>query len=190
MTRLLRFTPLQRTLHCVMAVCILTMLFVGVHMVSSINPKYLTLITLHKTLGLVILLVALIRLAVRLRSGAPPLPPDLPAPMKLAAHASHYALYVFMIGLPLIGWAMLSAAGYPIVLWGGLWLPPIAPQSDALHTALWRAHVNLALLFYAVILLHVAAALFHALVRRDGVFEAMGPDLRREEAASAPSPAE
>ena len=96
--------------------------------------------------------------------------------MKLGAHLSHYALYALMITLPLIGWSMLSAAGYPVVLWGGLWLPPIAPQSDSLHTLLWHAHVYLALLFFAVILLHVAAALFHALVRRDDVFEAMGPD--------------
>ena len=120
-----------------------------------------------------ILLLALIRLGVRLRSGAPSLPSDLPPPMKLAAHLSHYALYALMIALPLIGWATLSAAGYPVVLWGGFWLPPIAPQSDSLHTLLWIAHVSLALLFFAVILLHIAAALFHALVRRDGVFEAM-----------------
>lgn len=190
MTRLPRFTPLQRTLHWVMAACILTMLFVGVDMVSTVNPKYLALITLHRTLGIVILVLALIRLAVRLRSGAPPLPRDLPEPMKLAAYGSHVALYALMIGLPLIGWAMLSSAGYPVVLMGGLWLPPIAPQSDGLHTVLWAAHVTLAFLFYAVILLHVAAALFHALVRRDGVFEAMGPELRRDAAEPARQPAE
>ncbi|MGO9421748.1 cytochrome b [Roseiarcus sp.] len=187
MIRVPRFTPLQRARHWIMAVCILTMLFIGVHMVSSINPKYLTLITIHKTLGIVILVLALIRLAVRLRSGAPPLPLDLPEPMKLAAHLSHYALYALMIGLPLTGWAMLSSAGYPIVLWGGIWLPPIAPQSDGLHTVLWQAHVWLALLFYAVILMHVAAALFHALVRRDGVFEAMGPELNHRAEATSPA---
>ena len=191
MIRALRFTPLQRTLHWVMAACILTMLFVGAHMVSTVNPKYLPLFALHRTLGIVILVLALIRLAVRLRFGAPPLPDDLPGPMKLAARGSHHALYALMIGLPLIGWATLSSAGYPVVLMGGLQLPPIAPQSDALHTALWQAHVVLALLFFAVILLHVAAALFHALVRRDGVFEAMGPDLRRDQAIGpARQPAE
>ncbi len=190
MTDAARFTPLQRALHWIMAVCILTMLFIGVHMVATISPKYLTYIAIHKPLGIVILVLALIRLAVRLSSGAPPLPADLPEPMKLGAYLSHYALYALMIGLPLIGWAMLSAAGYPVVLWGGLWLPPIAPQSDSLHTLLWHAHVYLALLFFAVILLHVAAALFHALVRRDGVFEAMGPDLTHETAEAARQPAE
>ena len=104
--------------------------------------------------------------------------------MKLAAHLSHYALYALMIALPLIGWAMLSAGGYPVVLWGGYSLPPIAPQSDRLHTLLWHAHVYLALLFFAVILMHVGAALFHALVRRDGVFEAMTPTPTREAGAT------
>ena len=118
-------------------------------------------------------MLALIRLVVRLRSGAPPLPPDLPEPMKLAAHLSHYALYILMIGMPLIGWAMLSAAAYPVVLYGGVHLPAILPQSDRLHAVLWDAHFYLAFVFFAVILMHVAAALFHALIRRDGVFEAM-----------------
>jgi cytochrome b561 len=187
MTRADRFTPLQRALHWTMAVCILAMLFIGVHMVATVNPKYLPLFTVHKTLGLVILVLALIRLAVRFSSGAPALPADLPALIKLGAILSHVALYVLMIALPLIGWAMLSAAGYPIILWGGFWLPPIAPQSDSLHTALLWAHVLLAFLFFAVILMHIAAALFHALIRRDGVFEAMAPTPTRAEPLGQPA---
>jgi cytochrome b561 len=93
--------------------------------------------------------------------------------MKLAAYLSHYALYILMIGMPLIGWAMLSAAAYPVVLYGGVHLPPILPQSDRLHAALWDAHFYLAFVFFALILMHVAAALFHALIRQDGVFESM-----------------
>jgi cytochrome b561 len=170
-----RFTPLQRLLHWFMAVCILTMLFVGVGMVSTIAPKYLTLVSIHKPLGIAILVLALIRLAVRLRYGTPPLPADLPEPMKLAAYLSHYALYALMIGLPLIGWAMLSAAEYPVVQFWGMRVPAILPQSDSLHTLLWDAHFYLAFAFFALILLHVAAGLFHALVRRDGVFESMAP---------------
>jgi cytochrome b561 len=169
------FNPVQRLLHWVMAVCILAMLFIGVGMVSTIMPKYLSLVSIHKPLGIAILVLALIRLAVRLRYGAPSLPADLPAPMKLAAELSHYALYALMIGLPLIGWAMLSAASYPVVLFSGVYLPQILPLSDSLHTLLWNAHYYLAFALFALILLHVAAALFHALVRRDGVFESMAP---------------
>jgi cytochrome b561 len=169
----LRFTAPQRLLHWLMAVCILAMLFIGVGMVSTVAPKYLTLVSIHKPLGVAILILAIIRLITRLIQGAPPLPFDMPEPMKLAARLSHYAFYLLMIGMPLIGWGMLSAAGYPIVLSGGLSLPMILPRSDSLHALLWNAHHYLAFAFFALILLHAAAALFHALIRRDGVFEAM-----------------
>jgi cytochrome b561 len=170
-----RFTPLQRLLHWLMAACILAMLFIGVGMVSTIMPKYLPLVSIHKSLGIAILVLALIRLAVRLRFGAPSLPASLPEPLKLAAHLSHFAFYILMIGMPLIGWAMLSAAAYPVVVFGGVYLPAILPQSDSLHSLLWDAHFYLAFVFFALILLHVAAAIFHALVRHDGVFTAMAP---------------
>jgi len=180
-----RFTPLQRALHWLMAICILSMLFIGVGMVSTIMPKYLTLVSIHKSLGIAILVLALLRLAVRLRFGAPPLPRELPEPMKLAAELSHYALYALMIGMPLIGWAMMSAANYPIIIFGGLHLPPILPQSDSLHALLWNAHYYLAFAFFALVLLHIAAALFHALIRRDGVFETMAPISGHEQVTPA-----
>jgi len=178
-----RFTPLQRLLHWLMAACVLAMLFIGVGMVSTVMPKYLTLVSIHKPLGIAILVLALIRLALRLRYGAPPLPADLPEPMKLAAESSHYLLYALMIGMPLIGWGMMSAAAYPVVLFAGWQLPAILPQSDSLHTLLWDAHFYLAFAFFALVLLHVAAALFHALVRRDGVFATMAPVVTYNEIA-------
>jgi cytochrome b561 len=180
-----RFTPLQRLLHWLMAVCMFAMLFIGVGMLSTVKPKYLTLVSIHKPLGIAILVLALVRLAVRLRYGAPSLPADLPEPMKLAAKLSHYAFYVLMISMPLIGWGMLSAAAYPVVLFGDVHLPAIVPHSDGLHTLLWNAHFYLAFAFFALILMHVAAALFHALVRRDGVFEAMAPVSSRDEVMPA-----
>ncbi len=123
-----------------MAVCIIAMLFIGVGMVSTVTPKYLTLVSIHKPLGIAILILALVRLVVRLAVGAPPLPADLPEPMKLAAHLSHYALYALMIAMPLIGWGMLSAAAYPVVLFGGVTLPrhPAAERQPA-HPAVERA---------------------------------------------------
>lgn len=169
------FNPLQRLLHWLMAACLIAMFFIGVGMVSTITPKYLPLVAIHKTLGMGILVLALLRLALRVRFGAPSLPADLPEPMRLAAHLSHYALYGLMIVMPLLGWAMLSAAGYPVVLYGKVFLPTILPQGDRLHTLLWNAHHYLAFAFFALMLLHVAAALFHVLVRQDEVFEAIAP---------------
>src|SRR3984885_3142665 len=154
-----RFTVAQRVIHWLMAICILAMLFIGVGMESTIMPKYLTLVSIHKPLGIAILVLALVRLAVRLRYGSPPLPAALPEPMKLAAYLSHYALYALMIGMPLIGWGMLSAAAYPVVLYGGVQLPAVLRLSESLHTLLWDAHFCLAFAFFALTLLHVAAAL-------------------------------
>jgi cytochrome b561 len=168
-----RFSLLQRLLHWLMAICIIAMLFIGVRMVSTTTPSYLPLIRTHETLGMAIFVLVWIRLALRLRLGAPPLPSDLPAPIKAAAVLSQYALYGLMIMMPALGWAMLSAENYPVALYGHIILPSISPESEAAHTWLWRAHHYLAFAFFALILMHLAAALFHALVRRDGVFETM-----------------
>ena len=173
MTTRTRFAVPQRILHWFMAICILSMLFIGVGMVSTVTTKYLTLVQIHKPLGIAILVLALIRLALRFYYGSPALPADLPPPMKLAAELSQVVLYALMIGMPLIGWAMLSAASYPVVLFGGVHLPSILPVNPSLHTLLWHAHYYLAFAFFALILMHVAAILFHKLIRNDGVFETM-----------------
>ena len=173
----LRFTPLQRVLHWTMAVGILAMLFIGVGMVSTIEREHLVLVDIHKPLGIALLVLALLRLLVRWRKGAPPLPASMPEPMKLAARLSHLAFYVLMIAMPLLGWAMLSAAAYPVMV-AGVRLPSLLPASAPLHSLLWDAHRVLAFCLFALILVHLAAALFHAWVRRDGVFETMGPRRR------------
>jgi cytochrome b561 len=157
-----------------MAVCILSMLFIGVGMVSTVKPTYLILLGVHKPLGISILVLALLRIIVRWRRGAPPLPADLPEPMRLAAHLSHYALYLLMIAMPLIGWGMLSAGDIPVIVLG-IHLPPILPFNPPLHATLRAWHTYLAFVFFALILLHLAAALFHALIRKDGVFRSMAP---------------
>ncbi|WMJ71361.1 cytochrome b [Stenotrophomonas sp. 24(2023)] len=166
------FNLLARVLHWTMAVMILAMLFIGVTMVASLHLRPL-LIDLHRPLGAAIFVLVLLRLYNRLRHRAPLLPADLPAWQVLAAKASHGLLYALMLAMPLVGWAMLSAGGYPIVLWGDVHLPAIVPHTPALYTALRNAHSLLAYVLFATVLMHVGAALFHLWVRRDGVFQAM-----------------
>ncbi|MBN9587648.1 MAG: cytochrome B [Alphaproteobacteria bacterium 64-11] len=166
-----RFSVLQRWLHWLMAVMVIAMLFIGIGMVSTVQPRFGTLVAVHRPLGIAILLLAMVRLAVRWRRGTPP----LPAWQTFGAKASHVLLYALLLAMPLIGWSMLSAGGYPIVLWGPLRLPAIMPHDDSLYAVLRGAHTVLALLLFATILLHLAAALFHALARRDGVFASMVP---------------
>ena len=167
------FTPLARALHWLMAAMILAMLFIGVGMVSTVAPAHQWLLALHKPLGVAILVLALARLVVRWRHPPPPLPEDLPTLQRLAAKASHWLLYALMLAMPLIGWAMLSAAGDPIMLGASLQLPSILPADPVLFALLRRMHAWLAYLLFAMIVLHLAAALHHGLIRRDGVFESM-----------------
>lgn len=166
------FNLAARILHWGMAVLILTMLFVGVGMVSSISLRP-GLLSLHRPIGIAILLLVILRLANRLRHSPPPLPADLPPIQKRAAHASHWLLYGLMFAMPLIGWSMLSAGGYPVAMFKGFTLPPIAPHDPAVFAILRTAHTWLALLLFATVLMHLAAALFHAWVRRDKVFASM-----------------
>jgi len=170
-----RFTGTARLLHWLMAVLILTMLFIGVGMVSTVSTRYQLLVGIHRPLGIAILVLALIRLGWRLGHPPPPLPADLPTVQQALAKLSHYLLYLLMLVLPLVGWGMLSAQDYPVQLWPGVHLPPILPASPMLYATLRSAHTVLAYLFFATILAHVAAALMHGLVRRDGVFSSMAP---------------
>ena len=172
-----RFATPQRFLHWFMAACIISMLFIGIGMISVVTPKYLTLIGIHKLLGLLILVLALIRLTFRIAYGAPALPPDLPFLIKLAAESSQWIFYGLMLAMPLIGWGMLSASSHPVILPGGFRLPPILPVNPRLYAQLREAHYLFALAFFALILMHFAAILFHKLVRNDGVFETMAPTL-------------
>jgi cytochrome b561 len=166
------FPLLSRLLHWTMAALILAMLFVGVAMVSSL-ADYHRLVAIHRPLGILLLVLVALRLINRLLSPPPPLPAALPPLLRFAAHASHGLLYGLMVALPLVGWAMLSAAGTPIPLVGGLTLPPILPHDATLYAVLRPLHTVLAYLLFATFLAHLGAALTHALVFKDGVFRSM-----------------
>lgn len=168
-----RFSVSSRLLHWFMAALILAMLFIGVGMAASVSRRYSLLVSIHRPLGIAILVLVAIRLINRLLTRSPPLPSTLPTAQRLAAYGSHLLLYTLMFAMPLIGWGMLSAAGYPIVLWGAWQLPPILPQQEGVYAVLRQLHTILAYLFFAVVMMHLAAALFHGLIRRDGVFESM-----------------
>lgn len=168
-----RFALPARVLHWLMAVMILAMLFIGAGMVSTASQAYPALLAWHRPVGIAVLVLALVRLAVRLTHRAPPLPADLPAIQVAAAKGSHYLLYGLMIGMPLVGWAMLSAAGTPVQLWGGVVLPAILPRDVLVFGWLRWAHGLLGYAFFLLILAHLGAALFHGLIRRDGVLGSM-----------------
>jgi len=168
-----QFVPAARVLHWLMALMIVSMLFIGVGMVTSVSERHALLLALHKPLGVAIFVLAVVRLIVRLRNPPPPLPADLPAIQKFAAYASHYLLYALMLTIPLVGWAMLSAGGYPVMLSHSLRLPPIFPVNAAAFAILRHMHAWLAALLLLTFLAHLGAALYHGLIRRDGVLSSM-----------------
>ncbi|GLQ49896.1 cytochrome b [Dyella flava] len=167
------FSFAARVLHWLMAAMILAMLFIGVAMVASVSALHEWLLHIHKPLGIAILILAIVRFAIRLRRPPPPLPEDLPMIQQLAAHASHWVLYGLMIAMPLIGWAMLSAGGFPVMLSESLRLPPIVPVNPIAFAVLRQLHTYLAFLLFITFLAHMAAALYHGLIRRDGVLASM-----------------
>ena len=166
------FPVFSRILHWTMAVLVLAMLFIGIGMVSSVSA-YHQLVAIHKPLGILVLILVAIRLVNRLINPPPPLPEGMPPWQRFAALGSHVLLYILMFAVPLVGWAMLSAARYPVVLYGALQLPPIMPQNPELFAVLRETHTVLALLLFATFLAHFGAALMHALIFRDDVFPSM-----------------
>lgn len=167
------FHSALRALHWLMALAIISMLFIGVAMVSTISSWHQLLVAIHKPLGILILLLVLVRLWLRFSTRTPPLPATVPGWQRLAAKASHWLLYLLMLAQPLVGWAMLSAAGYPVTLGAGFVLPPIVPVDNSWYALLRPLHTVLALVLFLTVLMHLAAALLHALVLRDGVFRSM-----------------
>ncbi len=167
------FAPLARLLHWLMALMVIAMLFIGAGMAASISERHEWLLNLHKPLGIAILLLVVVRLCVRFSTRQPPLPADLPAVQVLAAKLSHVLLYALMFTLPIVGWAMISAAGDPVMLSSTVQLPSILLANPTTFAFLRKAHTYLAYLLFFTVLLHLAAALFHGWVRRDGVLESM-----------------
>ena len=168
-----RFPILSRLLHWLMAAMILAMLFIGIGMVATVSKRYELLVSIHRPLGIAILVLVVVRLVNRRLNPPPALPDTVPPVQRWAAKASHILLYALMVAMPLVGWGMLSAERYPIVLYGPLQLPSILPHNVALYAWLRSLHTYLAYLLFFTFLAHFGAALFHGLIRRDGVFESM-----------------
>ena len=169
-----QFTPLMRFFHWLTAAMVLTMLGIGVAMVASLSD-YHRMVSIHRPLGFFILIVVVIRFINRQYSTMPPFPATMSPQERSVASASEILLYTLLFLQPMVGWAMLSAARYPIVLFGSMHLPAILPHSVQLYAFLRRTHTVLAYLLFLTFLAHLGAVLFHTLVERDGLFSRMAP---------------
>lgn len=132
----------------------------------------------HKSIGLTVLALSLFRLGWRVSHGFPRFPDTTPRWDAVAARSTHLAFYAVMIGLPLLGWMMVSAGDRPLT-WFGLFDVPKLPVSPQVADWSHDAHVTIGLATLALVALHVAGALKHHLVDRDDVLARMLPLVRR-----------
>lgn len=170
-----RYTGVAIAFHWLLALMILGSLAVGVYMTGlPFSPARLKLYNWHKWAGVVILVLSAARLLWRL-THRPPADPPMPAWQAKAAHWTHRLLYVLFFAVPLAGWAYSSAAGFPIVLFGVLPLPDFVPVDKALAEVLKETHHLLAWALAILVSVHVAGALKHQFVDRDGLLSRMRP---------------
>lgn len=178
------YRPLARALHWLTVLLLALQVPVGMVMAWRGNVLNVwdtatnTMYSGHKLAGIVILLVVAWRLAYRFTRGAPPDEPTIEPWQRLASHATHWMLYLLLLCVPVAGWIGVSL--FPALdVFGWFRLPALAAPDKAAAQTVLAIHGWLALLLVAVAGMHVAAALFHHLVRRDGVLARMLPGLRR-----------
>jgi cytochrome b561 len=183
-----QFSVLSRLLHWTMAAMVLAMFGIGASMVVSLG-MYSTLVAIHRPLGIAILILVAIRFVNRLVSPLPPFPATMSPWERRAATGGELTMYALMFALPLVGWGMLSAARYPIVLFGSVHLPFILPHDAMLYAVLRKTHTILAYVFFLAFLGHFSAVLYHTLILRDGTLLRMAPWHAGGAAGTLPEPA-
>ena len=129
----------------------------------------------HISIGPSILVLMLLRLLWRLTHRPPPPPADLPPGLRVLSRATHWAFYVILIVLPLLGWVAASGFGATPRLFGLIPLPALIAKDKPTAEAVGDVHGAVAWLLLAVLALHVAGALYHVAVKRDGVIRRMLP---------------
>lgn len=170
-----RYGGVAIAFHWLLAAGLIATFAVGLYMHElPMSPTRLKLFNWHKWAGVTLLALSVLRLLWRI--GHRP-PADLPAPawQQRAAHAVHWALYALYLLVPLAGWAYSSAAGFPVVWLGVLPLPDFVAPDKALAELMKQRHAVLAWTLAVLAALHVAAALKHHFIDRDGLLDRMRP---------------
>lgn len=195
-----RYTAVAAIIHWLTVLAIFVLIGVGWKMVSIAeemqNPLKMQLYNFHKSLGLTVLLLTLVRIVWRLGHKPPPLPDHMPAIQKLAAHGSHLGFYVLLIVLPLSGWIFTDSVGFPAPFWGLFEMPALYRWDETSKTVILFGFVRIRGVFadgvqawhgmqathrwigyamMALIVVHVGAALKHTFVDKDGLLLRMVP---------------
>ncbi len=179
-----RYAAVAIGLHWLIAALILTNIWLAWGFDDLKGLALFNQTQLHKSVGITVLILSLGRLGWRLTHRPPPMPAHMARWEKLAAHAAHWGFYVIMIGMPITGWIMVSASttNIPTVLFKTIPWPHVGfvhalPMGErkGIEDAMAETHELLAWMAYALIVLHVAAALKHQLWNKDGLIWRMAP---------------
>ena len=183
-----RYTTVAVALHWTIAALIIGNIAGGLYMheLPDSDPNKFQIYQLHKSFGITVLLLSFARLAWRLTHPAPALPGNLKPWERIAAKVTHYGFYALMIGTPLLGWAMVSASpwGIPtklffVVPWPHIPGLPNVEDKEAVEGLFKELHEIAAFAIIGLLLLHVAAAVKHHFVLKDGIVARMIPALKR-----------
>lgn len=180
-----RYSKVAIVLHWTIALLIISLIIFGLLMTNPDMPNRFALYQLHKSFGILVLFLSIFRLIWRLFHKPPPLPKEMEKWEVFDAKVTHVAFYGIMIGMPLLGWAMVSASPLPIpteLFWTIPWPDlPFIPESEQLEETFEFLHGNIGKLTIGLILLHFGAAMKHHFVNKDSVFVRMMPWARKRD---------
>lgn len=170
------YGSVNKVFHWLMALMIAGLLAVGLWMTGlESGPTKFQVYAVHKATGMVVLMLAVARVLWRLRQVMPKLPDAMPVWQKKAAEYAHAALYFVMLAMPLSGWAMSNAAGYPVSVFGFFTMPEIVGADPELRKIFGEVHEICGALAIGLIALHVGAAMQHHFFKKDDILRRMLP---------------
>ena len=181
-----RYSPVAQALHWLVALLVASQIWLAITAFRAPDPaEAAALLARHRPLGLMIMLLMLARLGWRLANPPPPLPVTLNRPGRALARLTHRGFYVLLIAIPMVGWVKAGADGVAVQLAGTLTLPSLASPDPDVARTLRATHLYLNTMLLALLPLHVLAALWHQLWRRDGTLLRMLPGRARMPADAA-----
>ncbi len=176
-----RYSGVAQWLHWIIAVLIVTQFALGWSGTNlPLGLHKLAILARHKSFGMTVLMLAIVRLLWRFANPPPPLPAELSPRERRLAQVVHAALYALLFAMPISGWLMSSAKSYSVSWFGLFTWPNLIPANETTFQALKATHDFLSLLLLALALLHVLAALWHYFILKDHVLSRMLPFSRLE----------
>jgi cytochrome b561 len=176
-----RYTAVAQLLHWVIAALIVTQFALAWTAEDlPLGMHKLAVLARHKSVGMTVLMLVIVRLLWRWKHPPPALPDGMKPIERLAAKGTHVAFYVLLLAMPITGWMMSSAKNYSVSWFGLFTWPNLVPQNDTAFTILRNTHDVMSWVLFVIALLHILAALKHHFWNKDDVFVRMVPFTKSE----------